>query len=53
MSLIAFSQLRYLIIFFMEAEIMSHLDWTDGKWEPFGKDLETALQSKEAQLCAE
>ena len=33
-------------------ETMSTLDWSDGKWKPYGKDLETALQSQEARACA-
>jgi hypothetical protein len=32
---------------------MSFLDWSEGKWKPHGKDLETALQSKEARACRE
>ena len=32
-------------------ETMSELNWREGKWESFGKDLETALESQEAQAC--
>ena len=34
-------------------ETMSTVDWSEGRWKPYGKDLETALQSKEAQACTE
>jgi hypothetical protein len=32
---------------------MSYLDWREGKWRAYGKDLETALKSKEARACTE
>ena len=32
-------------------ETMSYLDWGRGKVKEYGKDLETALQSKEARAC--
>ena len=33
------------------SENMSELDWEEGEWVSYGKDLETALQSEEAQAC--
>ena len=33
-------------------ETMSWLDWGEGRWKPYGKDLETALQSKKARSCS-
>ena len=44
-----------LIVFFSLCssfpDNMSTVDWSEGKWKPYGKDLETALQSEEAQAC--
>ena len=35
------------------AENMSTLQWGEGRWRQYGNDLETALQSQEAQSCSE
>ena len=32
-------------------ETMLGLWWSEGKWKTNGKDLETAMQSKEARSC--
>ena len=32
---------------------LSRLDWRQGKWELYAKDLEMALQSEEARACSE
>ena len=42
----------YLLLFCRSlTETMSMLDWGKGKWKAYGKDLEAALQSKEARAC--
>ena len=33
-------------------ETMLTLHWHEGDWKPYGKDLETALQSQEARACS-
>ena len=34
-------------------ETMSTLDWSEGNWKAYGKDLETVLQSQEARSCTQ
>ena len=34
-------------------ETMTTLYWNKGKWKPYGKDLEKALQSQKARSCSE
>ena len=54
--LIRHMHLLIVSLFFVFSSLtgnMSKLNWSEGKWKPFGKDLETALQSQEAQACTE
>ena len=48
------SLMRLLFLFVSALALnMSTLDWRQGKWRPYGNDLETALQSQEARACSE
>jgi hypothetical protein len=49
----AFADRVFLPLHAALPENMSRLEWKKGRWKPFGKDLETALQSEEAQACSE
>ena len=49
----AFADRVFLFFCSSLTENTSELDWSEGKWKPYGKDLKTVLQSEEAHACTE